>query len=117
MKIFFLFLTFCLILTVHAQRPIHQYSCLLSHSDGKTPFYLEVDKSKRMTINNQRIEAMVTRGPEMVEISLARTIAEVNSTNTRTEKKLFPKGARKLLVELMNEGADHLMLECVPRDP
>lgn len=120
MKILFLFLTFCLILTVHAQRPFNQYSCILTHGEERTPFYLEMNKKHQLELGNRKIVTGLFRKEEMVEISIRKTVTEVDSTNTRSEKRVFPKASQKLLVELPDyrgESQGHLMLECVPRDP
>lgn len=120
MKILFLFLTFCLILTVHAQRPFNQYSCILTHGDERTPFYMDMNKKHNLDMGDRKVVAGLFRKEEMVEISLQKTVTEVGTSNTRSEKRIFPKASRKLLVELPDfrgESEHHLMLECVPRDP
>lgn len=120
MKILFLFLTFCLILTVHAQRPFNQYSCLLTHGEERTPFFLEMNKKHRFTINEREIVAGLFRKDEMVDISIQKKVSFDGTSSVRNQNRVYPAGSRKLLVELPDlrgEAEGHLMLECVPRDP
>lgn len=120
MKLLFLLFTFLLILTVHAQREFNEYTCLVSHEGESTPFYLNLGTRKRVAVGDKKVDAALQRKANSIEISLARTLIDVNNSNSRVERREYPVQSRKLLVELRHfVGGEeaHFMLECSPRDP
>lgn len=120
MKLLFLLFAFFLILTVHAQREFTEYSCMMTHENESTPFYLNLGSRRRVEVADQKVYASLQRKGTNVEISLTRTLVDANNSNSRTERREFPMNSRKLLVELRHlVGTEeaHFMLECSPRDP
>lgn len=120
MKLFFLLFVYLLMLSVYAQREFIEYTCLVTHENERTPFYLKIGEKKKVEIGENKVQAELNRKEEMIEIALSRTITEASGSTTRLERKLFPSRSRKLTVELFHETQDkedHFLLECSPRDP